>query len=328
MTLGIIDVGTNSTHLLIGTLRLDGTFHVLLNERHLTRLGEGGLARNTLTHAAMRRAMRLLQRYAATLKRLHVDQIEAVATSAVREATNGRAFVRQVRTRLGLPLRIISGREEARLIYLGVVQTNRFSQPFVIVTIGGGSAQVIYGEGIHLRYAASAPLGCARLAQRFIRHDPPNPDEVEALRQAAGQGWAPAGKALRRHRWHRALGSSATISQLMLAAYLRTHPRPPAQQNRLSVSRRALARLVDWLSTSAASERTRLPGLDPRREDLALPTGVVLLTWMERCRVSRLHFAPGSIREGLAVDHFIRHHPGQARKIGPRKTIKRHLAGE
>jgi exopolyphosphatase/guanosine-5'-triphosphate,3'-diphosphate pyrophosphatase len=309
MTLGIIDVGTNSIHLLIGVLGLNGRFHVILKERDLTRLGEGGLARGRLTASAMRRAMQVLARYAAILRRCGVDRVEAVATSAVREAKNGRAFARQVRGTLGLPLRIISGREEARLIYLGVLQATGFRRATAIVTIGGGSAQVMVGDGAHLRHAASVPLGGARLAQRFIRHDPPEREELAALKREVERLWAPVARALRRHRWRNTLASSATIYQLMAAAHLLTHgPKASAKKARLSISRRALARLVAWLETSTARERIQLPGLDPRREDLALPTGIALLVWMEACSVDRLEYATGSLREGLVVDYLIRHH--------------------
>lgn len=306
MTLGIIDVGTNSIHLLIGILGLNGKFHVILKERDLARLGEGGLSRGRLTSKAMHRAFETLQRYAETIQRCGVDHVEAVATSAVRGAKNGPAFVRRVRARLHLPLRIISGREEARLIYLGVLQAARFRRATVIVTIGGGSAQVIHGDGAHLRYAASMPLGGARLAQQFIHHDPTKPQELDALDAYVCRTWAPVIRAVRRHRWHRALGSSATIYQLIMAAYLRAHRRPPEDKDRLSVSQASLRRLVHWLASSSAEDRIQLPGLDPRREDLALPTGMALLRWMEGCGVRMLYSAPGSLREGLVMDYLIR----------------------
>jgi len=308
MTLGIVDVGTNSIHLLIGILGLNGKFHVILKERDLTRLGEGGLSSGRLTTKAMGRARSVLQRYMAILKRCEVDHVEAVATSAVREATNGKAFVRLVRSKLGLPLRIVSGREEARLIYLGVLQTVRFRHTHVMITIGGGSAQVMVGNGTRLAYATSRLLGGARLAQRFIRHDPPSASEVDVLDRSIRRAWAPVVQAVRRHRWHGALGSSATIYQLMMAAHLRTHRHPPHGKHRLSISQPALRRLVTWLSTSTATERRQLDGLDPRREDLALPTGIALLAWMEGCRIARLRYAPGSIREGLVIDYLLRHH--------------------
>jgi exopolyphosphatase/guanosine-5'-triphosphate,3'-diphosphate pyrophosphatase len=263
----------------------------------------------------MRRAMRGLARYASVMRRLRVERVEAVATSAVRDASNGRAFVRRVRARFGIPLRVISGREEARLAYLGVLQAQRTSQPIVIVTIGGGSAQVVQGEGLRLRYAASVPLGGARLSQRFIRHDPPAPEDVEALRRAVRRGWRPVVRGLRGHRWRQALGSSATIYQLMMASHLRRYRRLPASKDRLAISQRSLRELVAWLSVSTAAERTHLPGLDPKRQDLALPTAIALLAWMEGCGVSALAYAPGSIREGLAVDYLLRHHQGRTRRI-------------
>ncbi len=316
MTLGIIDVGTNSIHLLVGVLGLSGTFHIILKERDLTRLGEGGLARGRLTGRAMHRAVEVLARYAAIMKRCGVEHVEAVATSAVREAANGRALVRQVRDRLRIPLRVISGREEARLIYLGVLQAARFRRPTAIVTIGGGSAQGMCGDGTRLQYTASVPLGGARLAQRFIRHDPPRPEEVEALRQHVERTWAPIVRVMRRHRWQMSLGSSATIYQLMAAADLLTRGRRArASKGSLSISRRSLQRLVAWLADSTARERIQLPGLDPRREDLALTTGVALLCWMEGCRVNRLRYAPGSLREGLVVDYLIKHHRRASRRL-------------
>ena len=316
MTLGIIDVGTNSIHLLVGVLGLSGKFHILLKERDLTRLGEGGLARGRLTARAMHRAMDILARYRAIMRRCGVDRVEAVATSAVREAGNGRAFIRRVRQRLRLPLRIISGREEARLIYLGVLQAVRFRRPTAIVTIGGGSAQVIHGDGTRLRYVASVPLGGARLAQQFIRHDPPRPAEVGALRAHVDRAWAPIVRAMRRHRRHTALGSSATIYQLMAAAeLLRLGREKLPHKHRLFISRRALERLVEWLAASTTEERIQLPGLDPRREDLALPTAVALLAWMEGCGIGRLRYAPGSVREGLVVDYLIKHHRRASRRL-------------
>lgn len=315
MTFGIVDVGTNSIHLVIGILGLNGRFHVILKERDLTRLGEGGLAGGRLTRTAMHRAMEVLRRYATTLRRCGVDHIEAVATSAVRGAVNGRIFVRRVRERLGLSLRIISGREEARLIYLGVAQARQPHTATMVISIGGGSAEVMVGEGMRLRYVASLPLGCARLAERFIRHDPPRVEEVEALERTVHRAWVPVARAMRRTRWRQVLGSSATTMQLMTAADLLRYRRARKRSRTLSLSQRSLYQLVGWLKTSTAAERMRLPGLDPRREDLALPTAVTLLALMEHCRISTIRYAPGSLREGLVIRYLIRHHQRGTRRV-------------
>ncbi|MBI2104093.1 MAG: hypothetical protein HYT90_00730 [Candidatus Omnitrophica bacterium] len=315
MILGIIDVGTNSIHLLVGRLSRTGAFRVIHQEHALIRLGDGGCAAGPalsrggagrLTRPAMRRALAGLARYAATLRRLRVERVEAVATSAVREAANGRAFARRVRSQLGIPLRVISGLEEARLAYLGVVQAQRARQPAAFIAIGGGSAQVAQGGGARLRYARSVPLGASRLTQRFIRHDPPLPEEMDALHRAARRAWRPVIRSLRRARWRRALGGSAMICQLMTASHRQRHHRPPASVSRLTITQRSLRELVAWLSRSSAAARERLPGLDPRRADQALASAVVLLAWMEGCGVSTLRYAPGSLREGLIAARRLR----------------------
>lgn len=315
MTLGIIDVGTNSIHLLIGIITLTGRFHVILKEKDLTRLGEGGLSKKVLAPAAMRRAMGVLQRYAATLDRSGVDRVEAVATSAVREAGNGREFVRRVRRQLGLPLRIISGREEARMVYLGVLQARRPRHPMAVINIGGGSAQVICGKGSRLLYAASVQLGGARLTETFIRHDPATPDEVAALRAHVRRAWAPVVRQMRRHRWSQAFGSSATILDLMAGVQTMSGKPMPRKKHGLTLSQSALRTFQGWLSRSGSLERIQTAGMDPRREDLALAAATVLLEWMEGCRIPALQYTRGSIREGLVVDYLIRHYQGKVPRI-------------
>ena len=302
MRLGILDVGTNSIHLLIGAVEPAGPLRVLLRHRALIRLGDDGLASGRLTAPAMRRAIAVLRRYAATLARYQVDHVEAVATSAVREAANGKAFVHQVRIRLGLPLRIVSGLEEARLISRGVLPTLPSRRTTLLVTIGGGSAQVILGDTKRLRYAASVKLGAARLGQQFLSHELPSVAELEALRRHLDRTWAPVCRAVRRHRWGRALACSAMIDQLIAASYLTRHRQPPRDPRRRSLSQRALRALIDRLLQATAAQRRRLPGLDPSRADLALPAAEALLSWMEGCGVRILRGTSGSLREGLVVE--------------------------
>lgn len=298
MTLGVIDMGTNSVHLLIVAREGRRRFRILLKARALARVGEGGLAGGMLTSTAMHRAMRVLRQYRRLLQWCGVDHVEAVASSAVRETANGRAFVRRVRTTLGLPLRVISGREEARLIALGVLGKRSSRGSTMVISIGGGSAQVTIGDAKRLRYATSVPLGCARLAQRFLHHDPPQPQEVERLRREVRRVWAPAARRVHRYRWQRVVGSSATIHQVMAAA-----------GRGAAITQDSLRRFVRWLAASSAAQRRRLPGLDPERQDMALPTGVVLLVWMETCGISSVRYAPGSLREGLIFDDLHRRHP-------------------
>jgi exopolyphosphatase/guanosine-5'-triphosphate,3'-diphosphate pyrophosphatase len=161
----------------------------------------------------------------------------------------------------------------------------------------------------------SVPLGGARLAQRFIRHDPARPGEVAALAAYVQRTWQPVARTLRRHRWHEALGTSATIYQLCMAARFLISHRRIKDKTRLTITLPALRRLAVRLARSTRLERIQLEGLDPRREDLALSTAITLLGWMKACGVRRLRVVPGSLREGLILDYLIRHHQGRTKRI-------------
>ena len=304
---GIIDVGTNAVHLLIAGLGQAGRFRILGSAHDLVRLGEGGFARGVLPAAGMRRAEAALRRYASLMRRHQVNHIEAVATSAVRDARNGSTFLRRIRARLGIPLRCISARHEARLIYAGARQANRLRGKTLMIAVGGGSAQVMVGDGPALRYAASVTLGATRLAERFIRHDPPRPAEVTRLEAHVRRAWAPVARAARRRRWSQALGSSAMIGHLARAIAAHSARRRPAASLSATISRSKLRRLVQWLSASTASQRRcALAGVDSGRRHLLLAAGMVLLGWMELCGVSTLRCVPGSLREGLIAEWLAR----------------------
>ena len=295
--IGVVDVGTNSIHLAIGARAAGGRVRVLRHERELVFLGEGGLADNRLRPAAIRRALRVLRRYADILAQERITIVEAVATSAVRDAVNGPAFVRQARRLTGLPLRVISGLEEARLAFVGIQQARRSRRAAALLAIGGGSAQVAVGQGTVVRYCASAPLGASRLAQVFVRHDPVHAEELQRLARHITRSIAPLTRGLRQQRLE-ALGGSGLIAQVLAAAlsHVEGRRRPPA---RPAPALTVVARLVAWLAGSTASQRRRLPGLDPARQAMALPAALVLLIWMEQAGVARIRHAPGSIREGL-----------------------------
>lgn len=280
MRVGIVDVGTNTCHVLVGEVGSRGRVRIVL-QRH-DRVPLGGSAR--LTAAAMRRAITVLGRQASSLREACVDRIEAVATSAVREAANGRAFLQRARRRTGLPLRLITGAEEARLIYEGVVWVNRLRTPALVIAIGGGSLQVMRGTGSRFRHAVSLPLGGSRLAQQFLRRDPPRPHELEALRRHVSRALRPAISVARGHRGGVALGSSRLIAEVMRAVLKgRQEAGNRKQETLLTISRRAVRRYVEEASGEAD----------------VMATAVVLLEWMEGCRISRLRYAPGSVREGL-----------------------------
>jgi exopolyphosphatase / guanosine-5'-triphosphate,3'-diphosphate pyrophosphatase len=169
-----IDIGTNSVHMVVVRINADlPAFSIIAREKETVRLGDRDPQTGNLTPAAMQRALNALRRCQAIAKSLNTHHIIAVATSAVREAPNGNEFVRSIETELGLAIDLISGQEEARRIYLGVLSGVEFNnQPHLILDIGGGSTELILGDGREPRTLSSTKIGAVRLTAEFITNNP------------------------------------------------------------------------------------------------------------------------------------------------------------
>ena len=171
-----VDIGSNSTRMIAAEVPPGEQPRVLLSERVVTRLGESVFRDGRISAQAMEEVIRVLARMADTYKKLEIAGVRAVATSAVRDASNQLEFLARASAALGTSVEIVSGREEARLIHRGVV--SRWPQAgkrVLIVDIGGGSAEIIAGEDDRMIDGVSKPLGAVRLQQIFLHTDPPSP---------------------------------------------------------------------------------------------------------------------------------------------------------
>ncbi|MDP8964694.1 MAG: Ppx/GppA family phosphatase, partial [Cyanobacteriota bacterium] len=182
-TLAAIDIGTNSIHMVVVRVHpAIPAFTIIAKEKDTVRLGDRDPKTGDLTPVAMNRAIAALQRCQKLAKSLNAEQIVAVATSAVREAPNGRDFLKQVDAELGLFVNLISGQEEARRIYLGVLSGMEFnSTPHIIIDIGGGSTELILGDSHEPRSLSSTKVGAVRLTAEFITTDPISNTELQYL---------------------------------------------------------------------------------------------------------------------------------------------------
>ena len=178
-----IDLGTNSLHMVI--VRVDPklpTFTIIAREKETVRLGDRNTETGELKEGVMKRAITALRRFQEIAKTLNVEEIIAVATSAVRESPNGRDFLVQIEEQLGLAVSLISGQEEARRIYLGVLSGMAFNnRPHVIIDIGGGSTELVLGDGQDPRFLSSSKVGAVRLTSEFIKTDPISNSEFQSL---------------------------------------------------------------------------------------------------------------------------------------------------
>jgi len=181
---GAVDMGTNSTRLLVADVEAAGIAEV---ERllRITRLGDRVDADGRLADAAMARVHGVLEEYAARARELGAERVLATATSAVRDARNGREFLDAVARRHGFETRLLSGREEAGLTYRGVTSRLAAGPGTLVCDIGGGSTELVLGGPDGVDDAVSLDIGCVRMSERCLRSDPPGDDEIAALREAA-----------------------------------------------------------------------------------------------------------------------------------------------
>ena len=178
-----IDIGTNSTHLLVASVDTTlGTFSIDQAEKSTTRLGERDPDTGQLSAAAMQRGFDTLRRFCDLATSHSVEQIVTAATSAVREAPNGREFLQKIKDGLGLEVDLVSGPEEARLIYLGVLSGMSFGdRPHLLLDIGGGSTELILADGRDARALTSTRVGAVRLQRDFVKDDPIPPQRRSFL---------------------------------------------------------------------------------------------------------------------------------------------------
>jgi exopolyphosphatase/guanosine-5'-triphosphate,3'-diphosphate pyrophosphatase len=308
MRLAAIDIGTNSLHMIVVRVRPDFSFEVIDREKEMVRLGAGGLDGRALTPEAMHAALQVLSKFRRLAESHRVDEIVAVATSATREAENGGPFLHAVTERTGIRPRVISGTEEARLIHLAAAYAVSVpGDTAVVIDIGGGSVEITRGAGGAVELGRSFKIGVIRLTERFVKSDPFAPrDERKLLRHINAEAGEYLDK-IARAGFDRVIGTSGTILSLgavVLAAL--GHPAHASLRNR-RVSAKHLRRVRKQLVSLTVEQRLRVPGLDPRRADLAAVGAVLLDAILQRLRADEITLCDFSLREGLVLDYIARH---------------------
>lgn len=310
MRVAAIDVGTNSVHLLVADVAADGTSTLVEKARSQVMLGSGGLASKRLADDAMERGLEALRGFKAAVDSLGVDDIHAAATSAVREASNGHEFCRAVKEETGIHVRVISGLDEARLIYLGTRDAIDFAQGRVMLCdIGGGSTEFIVAEPGRLAHSWSLPLGHIRLADAFQTGQTMSQGERSALKHHVREVMRPLTRRVPKGHIGSLVGTSGTMRCL---ARMATHMRGESLMHHghgLVLERRDVDRLIDRLCSLDEAGRRTIKGMDPKRARTIAAGAVVVREVMKALSVSQLTTSEKSLRDGLLVDWMIRNRP-------------------
>ncbi len=305
MQIAAIDIGTNSVHMIVVRLRPDLSFEVIDREKDMVRLGAGGLEGGELTPTAMAAALQTLAKFRRLAESHGVDEIIAAATSAVRESENGGDFIADVHRTTGIRVRVISGTEEARLIHLAAAYaTGIGARTGVVIDIGGGSLELTSGTAARMQSGRSFKLGVIRLTEKFVTGDPlPKRDERRMVKTIRRDTRAFAAQ-LRRRGFDRVIGTSGTIITLGEVAAGRR--RATGDVRNLRISAKAVHRVRRLLADLPLADRLKVPGLDPRRADLAVAGSVLLDTLLEELRADELTLCDFALREGLVLDYIKR----------------------
>jgi exopolyphosphatase/guanosine-5'-triphosphate,3'-diphosphate pyrophosphatase len=323
----VIDLGTNSFHAVIVDAHANGSFQVVDRMKEMVRLGQHGLSANTLPEAAMERGMQALQRIHLLAQGWGATEFLAFATSAIREASNGGVFIRQVRQELGLRIRPISGEQEATLIYQGVRRAVEMAAPTLLVDIGGGSVEFIVAAGGEQVFARSLKLGAARMTERFVTTDPLSAAEKDAMRAHFRETLPAVVDACRAYDVTSIVGSSGTMKSLAQVA-LSNGSNGAQTVFQRTFSAPEVRDALTWVIGSTEEERLAHPAIDPKRVD-QIGAGAVLLDTLlnELPEVRHLRVSSNALREGMVV-HFMETNYARIRRIAPFRDPRRRSVHE
>ncbi len=297
-----IDVGTNSLRLLVAEAGGPDQFTILHEEQEITRLGEGLTPARILLDAPRRRSLTVLKRFADLSRRFKAERLAVVATSAVREARNSEEFVSEAARETGLAIRVIDGKEEARLTLLGVRHGLHLgSQRILVMDVGGGSTEFILAKRAAIEAIVSTGLGVVKLTEAHLVSDPPAAAEIRNLKQAVVTRIERLRGELAGLEGTRLIGTAGTPTTLAaIDLGLVTFNREKVHGHRVSLVR--VKELLDRLAGLPLQERHLIPGLEPGRADVILAGAAILAVSMEGLGYHELQVSDSGLREGILLD--------------------------
>jgi exopolyphosphatase/guanosine-5'-triphosphate,3'-diphosphate pyrophosphatase len=269
-----------------------------LDERAtITRLGEGVDKTRTLKPAAIARTRACLEEYARLCK--GAEKIAVVGTSAMRDAGGGEEIRAAVKELFGVEARTISGDEEARLTFIGGTSGLSIANEACVYDIGGGSTEIVIGRGTEIAFAHSFDIGSVRLTERHVRNDPPTQSELDAIMQSAREILTPLEQLILKDA--DLVGIAGTVTTLA-AVSLTMVPYDGARVHGLSMTRSEIEDVVLRLAKLPNEERSKVPGLEPKRADVIVAGGLIALAVMDALGREKTRVSDRGVRWGLAEE--------------------------
>ena len=298
MRVAAVDLGANSTRLLVADVE-DGRLDEVARRLKITRLGEGVDERKRLLPAPIARVRNVLTDFRREAERLGAERTLAVATSAVRDAENGEAFLGEVEWSYGFQTRLLSGDEEAQLTFRGVSTGRDVAEDTLVIDIGGGSTELVVGGPDGLRFHDSLDLGAVRLTERFLHSDPSADDELDAC-AAAVRGLLDE-RVPQEVRPQTAIGVAGTITSIA-ALDLGLAEYDPDRVHGHRLSREGVVTQLERLASLPLAERREIPALDPDRAPVIVAGTVILREVLDHFDLDGLEASERDILDGAALE--------------------------
>ncbi|MCG7840671.1 MAG: Ppx/GppA family phosphatase, partial [Methanomassiliicoccales archaeon] len=297
-----LDVGTNSVRLLVVRINPNRSYTVISEQKEIVRLGDTEFREGLLSEEAIDRTVRVVKNFCDLSRTYGATEFVAMATSATREAINRMDLVDRLKETTGLKLEIISGMEEARLIYLGVSSGHHIGRKTsLFIDIGGGSTELVLGDQLDYSYLESLKVGAIRLTTMFVKkiEGPVSEDVLNKMRKYVKSALVRGKKEIVQNKVSLAFGSSGTI--VNLSEILVKHD----SGSRPGIIRHSqLKKVIPYLSTMDLSTRRKVPGINPERADIIVAGAVILEMIMDELKLSEIAVSSRSLRDGMLMDYL------------------------
>lgn len=303
--LAAVDIGTNSFHLVIVEADTEtGKFKILGREKENVRLGTGSTDMKYLSEEAMERGIETLKRFKALADSAEAP-LRAIATSAVREAKNQAVFISRVREQTGIKIEVASGIEEARYIYLGVLQAlSVYNKKILLIDIGGGSTEFLIGHKRDVLFDNSLKLGAMRMTQRFLgKNGDPEPKNIKDCRKFVKVTMNTVTRELKDFSFEAVVGSSGTINNVASIIKARKGGNEQEPLNNFTFTRDELKETVEELiEAGSVKQRQKIEGLDPVRADIIVGGALILEQIFKELDIKEMTVSEYALREGVVFD--------------------------
>jgi len=299
--IAVIDIGTNTFHLLIVEMQ-GNSYQIVHKEKRSVKIGEGGISKGIINEAASKRALKTLEGFKQVIDREDVDSWHATATSAFRNAKNGEALAQQVASETGIMINIIDGDREAQLIYQGVKHALTIGEePALIMDIGGGSVEFIIADDHHVHWKKSFEIGAQRLMDHFHYHDPIYASEVVKLESVLDSRLAELAAAMEQYNPRTLIGSSGTFDTLS-EIYLQAQGLTKTEQPERPLTLTGYKAIHQQIISSTRAQRMEIPGMIEMRVDMIVVASCLIYYLLERFSIDHIRVSSYALKEGLLME--------------------------